>query len=1014
MDITNPALAFPRTAPSLWPRVADPARARLGIARWREVSAQLDDPDVAQFARALADQPNGRALLDPLFANSPFLGDCLLSDAAFLRTILDRGPNQILTTILAGLRQELLSEVDRAQLGRELRKAKRRAALAIGLADIFATWNLEQVTNALTDFAEVALSAGVAHLLRKAAASGAFALTHPDDPERDSGLIVLGMGKLGARELNYSSDIDLILLYDRERIRDADDERVHNAFVRLARDLVTLFEERTAEGYVLRTDLRLRPDPGITPLAMPVSVAESYYGSVGQNWERAAMIKARPVAGDHEAAKQFLNHIRPFVWRRHLDFAAIQDIHSIKRQIAAHRGGHAVAIKGHNIKLGRGGIREIEFIAQTLQLIWGGREPALRAAPTCEALSLMARHGKLEHAVANDLIAAYRFLRQLEHRLQMVDDKQTHTMPSDDQGIAHIAAFMAFDDPAAFCAALEGHLRTVERRYAHLFEAAPTLGAAVAAEGETVRGDLVFTGAENDPDTLATLKRMGFSDPPSVADRIRSWHHGRYRAMRSARARELLTELMPGLLTALSRTVEPDRAFARFDEFLGQLPAGVQILSLFQSNPALLDLVADIMGSAPILAEQLARNPILLDGVLGAGFSAEAPPRAALEAELDRMLARADDFQDVLDQCRRWSNDHKFHLGLRMLRGQTDAHAAGPALTDLAEVAIDRLLGRIAADFARAHGRFPDSELAVVALGKLGAREMSVASDLDLIFVYGDTRREASDGPKPLAPMAYFARLSQRLITALTAPTGEGKLYDVDMRLRPSGNQGPIASALAGFRKYQETDAWTWEHMALSRARPICGPPVLKDAIAAAIRTVLTRPRDPHKLVLDVSEMRRRIAREFRARDVFDVKHMRGGLVDCDFIAQYLQLRHANHAPDILDPNTCAALRNLSNRGLIERAATEDLIEATALWHRVQGLLRLTLGKADVRDAPEGVRRALALAGQVGDLAELEARMRDLADKVMAQFTAMIEFPAAAVRAKQPATEARDEEEKKE
>jgi glutamate-ammonia-ligase adenylyltransferase len=1014
MDITDKALAFPRTAPSSWPRVADTARAQLGVARWREVAAQLDDPDVAHFARSLADGPVGRALLDPLFANSPFLGDCLLSDAAFLKTILERGPNQILTTTLADLRQELFGKTDRALVMRELRKAKRRAALTIGLADIFATWDLEQVTNALTDFAECALSIAISHLLGKIASTGVIALPHSDDPERDSGLVVLGMGKLGSRELNYSSDIDLILLYDRERIRGSDDERIHQAFVRLARELVAMLEERTADGYVLRTDLRLRPDPGITPLAMPVAVAESYYGSVGQNWERAAMIKARPVAGDREAAQQFLARIRPFVWRRHLDFAAIQDIHSIKRQIAAHRGGHAVAVKGHNIKLGRGGIREIEFIAQTLQLIWGGREPALRVAPTCEALALLARHGKLDAVVADDLIAAYRFLRRLEHRLQMVDDKQTHALPTDDRGIAQIAAFMAFDDPQSFAAALEGHLRTVERRYADLFETAPALGAAVDAAGGEVRGNLVFTGAENDPDTLATLKRMGFSDPPSVADRVRSWHHGRYRAMRSARAREILTELMPALLAALSRTAEPDRAFARFDAFLGQLPAGVQILSLLQSNPVILDLVADIMGSAPMLAEQLARNPILLDGVLGAGFADEAPPRTELECELDRMLERADDFQEVLDVCRRWCNDHKFHLGLRMLRGQTDAHAAGPPLSDLAEIAIDRLLARIAGDFARIHGRFPDSDLAVVALGKLGGREMTVASDLDLIFVYGDTAAEVSQGPKPLAPMVYFARLSQRLITALTAPTGEGTLYDVDMRLRPSGNQGPIASTLAGFRRYQENDAWTWEHMALTRARPIAGPPALRAAIGAAIRAVLTRPRDADRLVIDVADMRQRMAREFRARDPFDVKYARGGLVDCDFMAQYLQLRHAHAAPEILDPNTCAAFRKLAAAGFIDRASAQDLIEATALWHRLQGLLRLTVGKASVRDAPEGVRRALAQAGQTGDLAALEAKMARLSERAAALFEDLIERPAAALRAARPAGNGKQAEDKRE
>ena len=834
------------------------------------------------------------------------------------------------------------------------------------------------------------MSVTLAHLLRNAAARGVFVLADPLHAERGAGLFVLGMGKLGARELNYSSDIDLMVFYDRERVRGDDDEAIHNRFVRIVRDLVQIFEDRTADGYVFRTDLRLRPDPGITPLAMSVTVAETYYASVGQNWERAAMLKARPVAGDREAGQLFLNRIRPFIWRRHLDFAAIQDIHSIKRQITAHRGGGKVAIKGHNIKLGRGGIREIEFIAQTLQLIWGGREPALRVAPTCDALRRLADAGKLERAVADDLIASYRFLRTLEHRLQMVDDKQTHSLPDSDAGIAAIAAFMGYDDAKSFTAELEKRLRAVEKRYAGLFETAPAL---TGPEGEAP-GNLVFTGGENDPETMQTLKRMGFADPGSIADRVRSWHHGRFRAMRSARSREIMTELVPVLLAAFARTAEPDQAFARFDQFLGQLPAGVQLLSLLQSNPEVLDLLADILGSAPMLAEQLARNPVLLDSVLYSGFASEAPARLALEEELDEMLRRAEDFQDTLDLCRRWSNDHKFHLGVRMLRGQTDAHEAGPALTDLAEIAIARLHGRVAADFAAVHGRVPGAELAVVALGKLGGREMTVGSDLDLIFIYGDAKAETSDGKKPLPTPVYFARLSQRFITALTAPTAEGALYHVDMRLRPSGNQGPIASSLEGFRKYQEGDAWTWEHMALTRARPIAGPPALTEAIAAATRAVLTRKRDPVKLVKDVAEMRERVAREFRTRDIFDVKYARGGLLDCDFIAQYLQLFHAHDHPSVLDTNTCAALEKLAAAGLIARPAATELIGAAAMWHRIQGLLRLTAGTANPREAAVGVRQALSRAGGAKNLGALERKMRLDAAKVLRQFTLLIDRPA--------------------
>jgi len=995
MTIPCPAFAFPTTDQAAWPRIADADRARVGVARWREIAAQNDDREVVASAHRLADQPLVRAVLERVFANSPFLGNCLITEAAFFRTVLEHGPNQSLTTLIADFRQELSREDDRNRLMRGLRIGKRRAALLAGLADIFATWPLEQVTNALSEFAEAALSVTLAHLLRKAGSAGVIALPDESQAERGAGLFVLGMGKLGARELNYSSDIDLIVFYDRDRVRGTDDEAIHNRFVRIVRDLVRMFEERTADGYVFRTDLRLRPDPGVTPLAMSVVIAETYYASVGQNWERAAMLKARPVAGDIEAGHQFLNRIRPFIWRRHLDFAAIQDIHSIKRQITAHRGGGKVAIKGHNIKVGRGGIREIEFITQTLQLIWGGREPALRVAPTCQALGRLADAGKLDRAVADDLIAAYRFLRTLEHRLQMVEDKQTHSLPDSDAGIAQIAAFMGYEDPKAFAAEVERRLRTVEKRYAGLFETAPAL---TGPEGEAP-GNLVFTGGENDPDTMQTLKRMGFADPGSVADRVRSWHHGRFRSMRSARSREIMTELVPALLAALARTAEPDQAFARFDQFLGQLPAGVQVLSLLQSNPAVLDLLADILGSAPMLAEQLARNPILLDSVLYSGFAHEAPARAALEDELDEVLRRADDFQDVLDLCRRWSNDHRFHLGVRMLRGQTDAHEAGPAMTDLAEIAVDRLYHRVVRDFATAHGRVPGADLAVVALGKFGGREMTAGSDLDLIFIYGDAKADASDGKKPLPAPTYFARLSQRIITALTAPTAEGALCQVDMRLRPSGNQGPIASSLDGFRKYQEADAWTWEHMALTRARPVAGPPALTAAIGEAIRAVLTRRRDPAKLVRDVAEMRERVAREFRARDIFDVKYARGGLLDCDFIAQYLQLLHAHRHPGVLDQNTCRALENLADAGLLGKAAAKELIEATALWHRIQGLLRLTAGTANPREAAAGVRQALARAGGAKDLGALEKRMTRLAGKVGDRYAALVDAPAAPVPA---------------
>ncbi|MEE8444562.1 MAG: glutamine-synthetase adenylyltransferase, partial [Alphaproteobacteria bacterium] len=554
------------------PRPGNPDRAAAGLDRWREQGME----EHAGFHEALAADPAGRALLDAVFGNSPFLSRCFLQYPDFVREVLTAGPQDTLRLALESLKESLARETSFGKVEAELRHAKRKAALAIGLADIAGLWPLDQVTRALTAVAEATLGICARYVLGQAAANDAISLADEADPEHDSGYIVLGMGKLGAHELNYSSDIDLIVLYDAERVRGADPETLGKTFVRATRQLVHLMDARTADGYVFRTDLRLRPDPGATPLAISVEAAEAYYESVGQNWERAAMIKARPVAGDIAAGEEFLRHLNPYIWRRYLDFATIQDVHSIKRQITAYRGGDKITVNGHNIKLGRGGIREIEFFCQTQQLIWGGRNPQLRSRETVTTLEALTAEGRIEPETAWELTEAYRFLRTLEHRLQMVDDKQTHDMPGEDDGVARIAAFMGYAGDAGLRADLLHHLGRVEHHYARLFEESPDLGA---------EGALVFTGAENHPDTVATLEGMGFADGGSVSNIVRNWHHGRYRATRNERARQILTELMPRLLKAFAGTANPDTAFARFDEFIAGLPAGVQLFSLFHANP---------------------------------------------------------------------------------------------------------------------------------------------------------------------------------------------------------------------------------------------------------------------------------------------------------------------------------------------------------------------------------------------------------------------------------------------
>jgi glutamate-ammonia-ligase adenylyltransferase len=916
-----------------------------------------------------------QALLTAVFGNSPYVSHLIISEAALFYSVLADGPDSVFNKLLNDLADLVLADIDETSLMRELRIAKRRAHLTIALADIVGAWSLERVTGALSDFADAAVTAATAFLLRQAHNSGELDLPHPENPVLESGLIILGLGKLGARELNYSSDIDLIVLFDPDRVRYRGKRTARECFVRLSRGLVKLLQDATQDGYVLRVDLRLRPDPASTPLAMSTIAAETYYEGMGQNWERAAMIKARVVAGDAPAGEEFIGNLRPFIWRKHLDFAAIQDIHSIKRQIHAVKGHREIAVGGHNIKIGRGGIREIEFFAQTQQLIWGGRNPELRLRQTCAAIEQLVAFGRTSRQTADDLIAAYRYLRHVEHRLQMIDDHQTQTLPPEGPDLDRLALFCGHPDTADFCETLMHHLGQVEDHYADLFEEAPALGGS---------GNLVFTGTEDDPATVATLERMGFPDGSAVSAMVRAWHHGRYRATRSARARELLTELMPRLLEALSRTADPDAAFRRFDSFMRSLPAGVQLFSLLYSNPELLDLIADVMGSAPLLADHLSRYPMLLDGVLTAGFFEKVPDRPAMSRDLNRQLSFVDDFQDRLSLMCRWTKDRQFQIGVRLLRGVADGNVAAGELSDVADAVIGELFPAVTAEFEKLHGKLPGRGLCVVALGKLGSREMTVTSDLDLIFIYDipedtdgwDTLQ--SDGRKPLAPIQYYARLSQRLITALTAMTGDGKLYDVDMRLRPSGNAGPIASGLQPFERYQLNDAWTWEHMALTRARPIAGDPSLIGHVELSLRRILTARRDPDKLRKDVLDMRERMAQQHRGESIWDFKHRRGGLVDIDFIAQYLMLRHAAEHPDILRRNPSAALARLAEAGLIDRAVAGRLIDAVNLWRQLQQMTRLLVGE-EVNEARlrTATKRHLAKVADCPDFATLMGLIQD-------------------------------------
>ena len=960
------------------PAPFDSTRARVGRDHWLAAAGH------APRAGALIREPAGEALVAAVCGNSPHLARCLARHPTVVLDWAEEGTRSGIDAALAGLDS---TTRDETALLAGLRAARAQVSLVVALADICGLWALDEVTGALSRFAERAIEAALAHLLLRAREAG---LIEDSDPAA-SGVIVLGVGKLGGRELNYSSDVDLIVLWDAERLRcpGGGEQRF---CVRLVRDLVRLLGLRTADGYALRTDLRLRPDPAATPPALSVDAAELYYESLGQNWERAALIKARPVAGDLAAGHAVLDRLRPFVWRRHLDFAAIQDIHSIKRQIHARKGGATTAVAGHNIKLGRGGIREIEFFAQTLQLIFGGREPALRQRATCDALAALARARRIDGTTADALVDAYGRLRRIEHRLQMIDDRQTHTIPADASGLAHVATFLGFDRSDSFADHLGGLLRRVEGHYADLFEDSAPLS---AAAGESL-GNLVFTGSENDPDTLATLARMGFGDTAAVARAVRGWHHGRVRPMRSARAREILTELMPRLLGAFAATSQPDGALMRFNEFLERLPAGVQLFSLFQSNAHLLDLVAEIMGTAPRLAERLARNPALLDHVLSIDFLEPLGPTSSLAAELEEHLAGADHVEDLYDRVRRWTLDREFQLGVQLLRGLSAPNAAARRLSRLTDAVLLRLLPRVAEAFAARHGRVAGGETAVLAFGKYGARELDFGSDLDLVFVYRHDRDAVdSDGPKALPASLYFTRLDRRIVAALTARTNAGPLFEIDMRLRPSGAAGPLASELGGYLRYQEEEAWMWEHMALTKLRVVWATGGLAGAVTEGVGRILRRRRDPARVADAVVGMRRRIAREHPPRDRFDVKYARGGLIDLDFTVRALQLAHAADSPSVLAAGTAESLAACAASGLIDADDRARLSGAARLMRDVQSVIRLAVsGRASESELPPPLMGLLTRVTGSADVDTLRRRLDDAQHIVRDAFSRHVAAPA--------------------
>ena len=863
-----------------------------------------------------------------------------LANAPYLRRLSERTEARSFEDALADV-TGLPGDTPIEDAMRVLRKVKAAVHLSLAADDLSGQRDVMQVTAALTELATASVQAALRVAL------GSRGLT-------DKGIFIFALGKMGAFELNYSSDIDIAAFYEPDAF-DGGDRTPGETAQRVMKDVVRLLDETTADGYVFRTDLRLRPDPSSTPLAVSTHMADVYYESVGQNWERMVWIKARAAAGDMAAAGRFIQRMSHYVWRRNLDYWAIDDIQAIKRMINTKIGAKGLENPAPDIKLGPGGIREIEFFVQTQQLILGGRNPALRDNSTLGAMAALRDAGIVTGGTAEALSVAYKALRNVEHRIQMRHDEQTHTIPADVAEREGVAALCGYDLLADFDRDLLETRQLVQEAYDGLF----------AHEGQqddaSDIGNLVFTGVDDDPETVRTLDGLGFTDPSRAIGTIRNWHRGNVPATRTVRGRELLTAILPRMLTAMGETGEPDEAFRWFSRFFSGLSSGVQTLSMLLAKPDLLDDLVATLALAPRLAEILSRRPDLLEALVSG--DAPVPPRADA----------ATNFDAALDDWRRYHREQSFLIGHRLLHGLINASNAAVHWSRLADETIRQMASAAEAETVRRYGEAPGT-WGVFAMGKLGGSELTAGSDLDIIVIY--------DAPS-LEAQSWFTRVTQRLITALTAPTAEGALYEVDMRLRPSGRGGPVAVSLSAFERYQNEEAWTWEHMALTRLRFVAGDAALGASVLTVAKAAIAAraERDSGQIAQDVSDMRMRLYKEKPGKGLWDLKTEQGGLIDIEFIVQEAMLLAGR--PECIWPNVEDALKGIPASVAEPDADYGVLEEALAYLQALQQVQRLAIGSdMEADEIPDGLKDRLCRAVGADDFAALEARLAVLKARV--------------------------------
>ena len=848
-------------------------------------------------------------------------------NAPFLAMAMQNQPG--LTDLLEAENLEAALEFGRsagegaANVRQKLRREKRALALTLAVGDLAGRLSLTDVITRLSDFADRALDEALADI---------YATRYPDAPVE--GFSVIGLGKHGSRELNYSSDIDPIFLYDPDKIPVRGREEPSDASRRIGQQLVEALNARDADGYVFRVDMRLRPSPEVSPVALPVEAAISYYESSALTWEQSAYIRSRAAAGDTKLGQYFLETINPFIWRRSLDYGAIKNIGSVTAQIRDHYAAGQKFGPGYDLKRGRGGIRETEFYAQMHQLIFGGRQPVLRAPATRDALAALAAAGRIDGEKARLLSESYEYYRVIEHRLQMVNDQQTHSLPDDAEGLDRVARLHGLDNGQILLDQLAPRVDAVGKIYDDLIEPEDDRRLPIDEEKLT-----------------AVLAEKNLLESGAFLIAIRRWRSGKVTALRSNAAQESFEEILPDLVDAIATAPNPAQALARLDSLIEKLPTAINFFRILEARPALLEMLGNILSHAPVLANALARRAELFDGLIDA-TALDLPPSVEELAEQFARTESGDDYQILLDRVRARVGEKRFALGVQLIEGRHDALEISAGYARVAEAAIQVLANATIAEFQATHGRVPGCALLILALGRLGGEALTHASDLDLIFLFTGDHSAESDGARPLGATQYYNRLTARIVTALSVPTAAGPLYEVDTRLRPSGTQGPLAVTFESFRKYQRESAWTWEHMALSRARPVYGSTADRTQLKDEICSILKTEREPEVLRKAVRKMRLDIVEHKPPKGPLDTKMMEGGLVDWEFIIHFLQLKTG----DALYPQLGKAVRALVAQGHLG----EDMVAAYELMARL--LVALRLMSPDCDFPPETSRALIAKA----------------------------------------------------